>query len=81
MVLAHLKYLTDQALARGDAQAARLANNMGYYLDTIADYPGAKPYYEQALAIMEKKLGVDHPITKIVRGNLNALIKKMKGKG
>ncbi|MCB0182395.1 MAG: tetratricopeptide repeat protein, partial [Anaerolineae bacterium] len=37
------------------------------------DYAAARPYYEQALAIFERKLGPNHPYTQIVRGNLAAL--------
>jgi tetratricopeptide (TPR) repeat protein len=74
-VLAHLKYLTDQALKRNDAQAARLANEFGYYLDAIADYPGARPYYEQAVVIKRKVLGEEHPDTANSLNNLGHLLR------
>ena len=39
----------------------------------VGDYQAAQPYYERALEIREKVLGPEHPDTKIVRGNLEAL--------
>jgi hypothetical protein len=39
----------------------------------MGDLPAAQPYFERALAILEAKLGPDHPNTKIVRGNLASL--------
>jgi tetratricopeptide (TPR) repeat protein len=76
-VLAHLKYLTDLALKRGDEQAANIANNLGYYLEVIADYAGARPYYEQALAIRRKVLGEEHPDTILSFNNLGGLLESM----
>ena len=37
------------------------------------DLVGARPYYERALAILEKRLGPNHPTTKVARGNLESL--------
>jgi hypothetical protein len=42
-------------------------------LESQGDYAGAKPLYERSLAISEKALGAEHPSTKIIRGNLEAL--------
>ena len=45
------------------AEAARLLNQAGYYLDGRARYAEAEPLYRRALAIREKALGPDHPDT------------------
>jgi len=52
---------------------ARSLNNLGFLLRAQGDLVGARPYYERALAIWEKRLGPDHPHTKIARGNLESL--------
>ena len=39
----------------------------------MGDLAGARPYYERALAILERVLGADHPHTVTVRGNLESL--------
>jgi tetratricopeptide (TPR) repeat protein len=36
-------------------------------------YKEAEPLYQQALNIFEQQLGIDHPHTIIVRGNLEHL--------
>jgi tetratricopeptide (TPR) repeat protein len=36
-------------------------------------YKEAEPLYQQALNILEQRLGVDHPRTIIVRGNFEYL--------
>ena len=74
-LLAHLKFLTDQALARGDEQAAGLANSLGFYAVGIGDYTGARPYFEQALEIRRKALGEQHPDTASSLNNLGFLLK------
>ena len=56
-----------------DKQAAFLNNEAGFYLQHYGDHAGARPYYERALAILEAKLGPDHPHTNIVRRNLQSL--------
>ena len=44
----------------------------------IADYAGARPLYERALAICEKVPGEEHPHTQIYRRNLEGLLAKMQ---
>ncbi len=76
-LLAHLKYLTDRALKREDERSAALAINLGYYLRMIADYAGARPYYEQALAIRRKVQGEEHPKTANCLNNLGGVLQDM----
>jgi hypothetical protein len=47
--------------------------NLGYLLQAMGDLVGARPYYEQALSILEAGLGLEHPNTRLVRGNLERL--------
>jgi tetratricopeptide (TPR) repeat protein len=48
-------------------------NNLGLLLKEKGDYAGAETFYRRALAIDEKALGPDHPITKQVQANLDWL--------
>ncbi len=80
----HLRHVTDAALGREDGpggegaeRAAGLCNTLGYHLDMIGDYSGARPYYERALAIRERALGPDHPDTATSLNNLGALLNSM----
>ncbi len=72
-----------QAVARHSEKASlkedtgSLFNNLGFYLDSIAEYAEAKPYYEQALAIRREVLGEKHPDTARSLNNLGALLDKM----
>ncbi|MGD0128556.1 MAG: FxSxx-COOH system tetratricopeptide repeat protein [Terriglobia bacterium] len=43
------------------AEAARLFNKAGYYLQERARYSEAEPLYQRALGIREKVLGPEHP--------------------
>jgi tetratricopeptide (TPR) repeat protein len=61
-LLPHLRHATDVALKREDAQAATLANELGYCLHVMfADYTTARVLYERALAIREQVLSPNHP--------------------
>ncbi len=72
-ILPHLRHVTAVALQRADAQAATLANRLGYGLNMLADYAAARPLYERALDIRQRVLGADHPDTAQSLNNLAAL--------
>jgi len=55
-------------------------NNLALLLQDKGDSAGAEPLYRRALAIAEKVLGPDHPQTKTVRTNLQALLDKQSAK-
>jgi tetratricopeptide (TPR) repeat protein len=70
----HLRAVTDAARVREDEQAASLCNELAYHLREIGDYRAARPYYEHALAIREKQLGPDHPLTAVSLNGLAGLL-------
>ncbi|NJP05357.1 MAG: tetratricopeptide repeat protein, partial [Chloroflexaceae bacterium] len=75
-LLPHLRYATTVALPRKDETAVWLANKLGYALrHMLADYAGARPLYEQALAISEATLVADHPATTESMHNLADLLR------
>lgn len=51
-------------------QAARLCNQVAFYLSYRAQYAAAEPLYKRALAVYEKVLGPEHPDTAAVLNNL-----------
>jgi tetratricopeptide (TPR) repeat protein len=44
-------------------EAARLLNQIGYYLNERARYMEAEPLYQRALSIRKQQLGPEHPST------------------
>ena len=48
-------------------------NNLGLVLKALGDLEAAKLHFERALGIFEKQPGPDHPSTRTVRDNLQAL--------
>ncbi|MCP5098668.1 MAG: tetratricopeptide repeat protein, partial [Chloroflexi bacterium] len=73
--LPHLQAVTAYTLEQAEDRAsADLCNKLGYALNLIADYDGAKLYFERALAINEKVLGAEHPATALSLNNLGALL-------
>jgi hypothetical protein len=48
-------------------------NNMAYVYKAKKDLVKAKEYWEKAYAIFSEKLGPNHPNTKRVKGQLDAL--------
>src|SRR5206468_6420191 len=63
MLVPHIRSAADDAVGRGDAQAAMLCSAVAEDLIKNGDYASARPYSEQALAIRERVLGPDHPDT------------------
>jgi tetratricopeptide (TPR) repeat protein len=76
-LLVHLKYFTDQNLRKKNRQAARLATELGNYLESIGDFPGARSYFKQAMEINRKILGEEHPDTTTSFNKLGGLLVKM----
>ncbi|ABX07894.1 Tetratricopeptide TPR_2 repeat protein (plasmid) [Herpetosiphon aurantiacus DSM 785] len=72
----HLRYATMRALDRGDAQAARLANSLGFYEDLRGAYAAAEELHERALAVREAVLGAEHPDTATSVNNLAVVLKR-----
>jgi tetratricopeptide (TPR) repeat protein len=59
----HLRFITDTAIPRGDAEAADLCHALAEYLYQTGDYEGAHAYHQRALSIRQAVLGVDHLVT------------------
>ncbi len=62
------KILTDYFSASSEKQIAILQNNLATVLQALGDYEKAKELFEKAYAILRKRLGDNHPITKKIRG-------------
>lgn len=61
----------------GLQDASVLWNNLGYHLDVVADYAGAREAYEPALDILKSsQLPPDHPYLQAVQANLERLASK-----
>jgi tetratricopeptide (TPR) repeat protein len=69
--LAYARELGDR---RGEGKALF---NLGNIYAALGDYVGARPYYEQALAIRRKVLGEEHPDTATSLNNLGRLLEDM----
>ena len=57
------------------AEAVRLLNQAGYYLDGRARYAEAEPLFRRALAIREKTLDEDHTVTATSLNDLGVLLR------
>ena len=62
----------------GLKDAATLLNKIASYLHGRAAYSEAEPLYRRALEIVEAQLGAEHPITNILRRNLENLLEDIK---
>jgi len=75
-LLPHLRQAA--ATAESDSElAATLYTNIGYHLQMVADYAGARPYFERALAIDEAVFGPDHPEVARDLNNLGSVLRAM----
>jgi hypothetical protein len=70
----HLRYVTEIVQKRGDEVGAKLGNALGYHLVMSGNLAGARPYFEQALAILEQVLEAEHPDTAAILNNLGYLL-------
>lgn len=75
-IIVHLRYATDKAFVRDDEQASDLCSVLSKHLQLIADYTGARPYCERALAIREQVLGANHLLTAISLNDLAELYRE-----
>jgi len=50
------------------------------FYEKQSEYERAEPFHQRALAIREKKLGAEHPETRIVPKNYTDLLQKIKAK-
>jgi tetratricopeptide (TPR) repeat protein len=62
----------------GDSQVAIYRNNLGMSWDSLGEYPKAIEYLDKALRVFNRKLGKDHPNTKIVSDNLQSALQALK---
>ena len=73
----HLRSVAEPCQSGFPEKAATLWNSLGYSLQMAGDYPAARPYYEQALAIHREVLGEQHPATAASLNNLGYLLSAM----
>jgi tetratricopeptide (TPR) repeat protein len=71
----HVEQVAPLAEEAGLAQAGMLWNNLGYHLDDLADYEGARAAYARALRIFEQVLGLEHPNVATLVNNLGSVLK------
>jgi len=76
-LLPHVRLVADRAEEEGLQDVANLWGNLGYYLQRVADYAGARAADERALAIGERAFGPDHP--KVARdvNNLGSVLRAL----
>jgi tetratricopeptide (TPR) repeat protein len=73
-LLPHLRQAAAAAAGRGDQRAGWLYNELGYHLDMVTDYAGARATFERALVIGEAALGPNHPNVAIKVNNLGSVL-------
>jgi tetratricopeptide (TPR) repeat protein len=70
----HVQILAQTAEAVHLAQAGRLWDIMGWYLDAIADYQAAKDACQRALELDAGRLGAEHPTVATRLNNLGGVL-------
>ncbi len=76
-LLPHLRQVAAAAERRGDERAGWLYNELGYHLNMVADYAGARAAYERALAIDEAAFGPEHPDVARDVNNLGEVLREL----
>jgi tetratricopeptide (TPR) repeat protein len=78
-IVPHILSITDYTYNNGfeKENTAYLFNEVAFLYYNQGKYEEAEPLYIQSLKIYEKVLGASHPNTKIIRGNLDDLLKKI----
>jgi len=71
----HLRALAEAADRQNKKQVGSLFNNLGYHLDMIGDYAGARAMYERALKIVERDFGAQHPNVATLVNNLGSVLR------
>ncbi|MBE0682933.1 MAG: tetratricopeptide repeat protein [Anaerolineales bacterium] len=75
--LPHVRSVAEYAEKAALAPAGQLWNSLGYHINTVADYAGAKAAFERALKIWEANLGSDHPQVATGVNNLGNVLKAL----
>jgi len=76
-LLPHVRLVAERAEGEGLEDAANLWGNLGYYLERVADYAGARAANERALAIDERAFGPDHPNVARDVNNLGSVLREL----
>ena len=71
---AHVEAVVPVAEEAELEDAGMLWNNLGYHLEDVADYAGARECYGRALAIDERVFGPDHPEVATDVNNLGSVL-------
>jgi tetratricopeptide (TPR) repeat protein len=73
----HIIIIIEAARLVDQKDTALLLSNLGHYLNTVADYRGAKSAYEQALKINEATFGPYHPNVATAVNNLGSVLQAL----
>jgi tetratricopeptide (TPR) repeat protein len=76
-ILPHVRAAAGYAEYAALGPAGSLWNNLGYHIQTLADYAGAKAAFERALKIDEATYGPDHPDVAIDVNNLGNVLREL----
>ena len=74
---AHLRAVAEAVAVRESAQAGVLLNELGYHLQSVAEFADARTALERALTIDEKVYGPEHPNVAIRVNNLGRVLQDL----